>query len=219
MADVIHGAEKIRVEIRFHMRLKKFISIHGHLIFIGIQHIRFGMFIHCFGTLKQGVWCQHIVMVCKHQILPGGCLNSCIGIFRNLQRLLMGNYPDSGIFRLVFFQKCRKARILSAAVRQAQLPERIGLSLHRADQFFQKLLRSFVQRYHNAEHRLFFKHGFSLLFQFSRAWQMFLNPFLIIHRLFLVCKKFPVNLCSKGRQSVGTVIVHSLCHIFFCGLS
>ena len=40
VADIIDCAEQILIEIRFEMRLEELMSIHRHLILIGIDHLR-----------------------------------------------------------------------------------------------------------------------------------------------------------------------------------
>ena len=85
MADIVYGTEKIRVIIWFEMRLEELMSIHRHLIFIGIQNTDPAVFIQSLDALKQCMRCQFIVMICKSDVIPRCDLDSCIGILRDLK--------------------------------------------------------------------------------------------------------------------------------------
>ena len=97
MADIVYGTEKIRVVIWFEMRLEELMSIHRHLIFIGIQNTDPAVFIQSLDALKQCMRCQFIVMICKSDVIPRCDLDSCIGILRDLKLLVMRNYFDTFI--------------------------------------------------------------------------------------------------------------------------
>ena len=97
MADIVYGTEKIRVVIWFEMRLEELMSIHRHLIFIRIQNTDPAVFIQSLDALKQCMWCQFIVMICKSDVIPRCDLDSCIGIPRDLKLLVMRNYFDTFI--------------------------------------------------------------------------------------------------------------------------
>lgn len=70
MADIVYGTEKIRVIIWFEMRLEELMSVHRHLIFIGIQNTDPAVFIQSLDALKQCMRCQFIVMICKSDVIP-----------------------------------------------------------------------------------------------------------------------------------------------------
>ena len=63
MSDVVYCTQKINIEVRFEMRLKEFVPVHGHLIFIGIQNLKLRILIQRFHTPEQSVRRQLIIMI------------------------------------------------------------------------------------------------------------------------------------------------------------
>ena len=116
-ADVIDCTKKIRVIIRLKMRLKKFVPIHGHFIFVRIDHQCLRLLVESLHTFKQCMRCQLIVMVCKCNKIPGRCFYGTICILGDLQCTVVGDHFDPFIFGRNFFQDSCDRRIIPAAAR------------------------------------------------------------------------------------------------------
>ena len=94
MADIIYSAEQIRVIVRFEMWLKKFMSVHGHFIFVRIYHQCSRMIIQSFYTFKQSMLCQFIIMICKGNKITGCSFYGTVRVLRNLECAVMMDYFD-----------------------------------------------------------------------------------------------------------------------------
>lgn len=85
---------KINIEVRFEMRLEEFVPVHGHLIFIGIQNLKFRILIQRFHTPEQSIRRQLIIMICKHDKISCCRFHGRIGILCDLKCLVVADHAD-----------------------------------------------------------------------------------------------------------------------------
>ena len=179
VADIVHRAEKIRVVIRFKMRLKEFMSVHGHFVLVGIKKPDLPVLVQGLYALVQRVRRQHIVMIGKGDKISRGRLHTRVGVFRNPERPAVAHHADPLIRSLQLVQQPGKRRRFAASVGKAQFPVGISLFTDRIHQLAEIFLRSFIERHHNGYLRLIFKFLMALFLQFPGARQMAQDPLLI----------------------------------------
>ena len=212
MADIVYCAQKIRIVIRLKMRLEEFVSVHGHFIFVRVDHQRLRLLVKGFHTFKQSMRCQLIVMVCKCNKIPGRCFYGTVCILGDLQCTVMGDYFDPFIFRRNFFQNSCYRRIIPASVRKTQLPVGICLLLNGLHQSVQIFLRCFVQPYNNGYLRAVTEFRPSLLLQFCLARKMAGDPLLIWDLSCRNCADLGYHFSGKSCTALGFPVTDS----FFC---
>ena len=198
VTDVVYCTQKVDIEVRFEMRLEEFMTIHGHLIFVGIQNLDLRILIQCFHTLEQGVRCHLIIMICKYDKISGCRFHSRIGILCDLKCLFITDHTDSLI---AFFQSGEiigKRGVCPTSVGKTKLPVSVSLSLNRVHQLLEIFLRSLIKRDHNAELWIPGKFCFSFFRKFSLIRQVLHDPFGIIHRTIFPVHHFSENFSGEG---------------------
>ena len=180
MADIVVGAQEIRVKIRFKMRLKKSSGIKAYLILIRIDHIRFRMGLQPFDHFKQGMPFQKIIMIQKRHILSCSKIQRCIGISRNAQVLRKLFIADSGILCRVIFQNLLRSVVFLTSVCQTEFHISIGLSQYGVYHLPQESLRCLINRNHHADLRRIGKAMLPLQLFFAVSRPLGDHPLLII---------------------------------------
>ena len=120
VAKIVHAAQKIRVVIRFKMRLKILLSFSVDLVLVCIEQSRLRFFLQNFHTLIQRIRCKQIIMIAKGDEISGCFRKSCVCIFCNAKLFLIPHdFQFLCLFRvsmLKFIQKSVKRRVLPATI-------------------------------------------------------------------------------------------------------
>ena len=176
MADIIIGPQKIQIKIRLEMRLKMFIQIRGHLIFIRIDAVCLFILTDRAHNLVKCIRRKKIVVIQKPDKFPRSHGKSSICIFCNAQIFFQVPHMDPAVPGGILIQQLNHRLILWTSVCDTELPVRIGLIDHGADHLLQKFYRSPVCRNYHTDHRPAGKMPFSLFLQCFFIWPVCLVP-------------------------------------------
>ena len=118
------------------MRLKMFLQIHGHLIFVCIYNLWSGICIEGLYHFKQSIGSQQIIMIHQSDIVALCHFKSGICIFCDPQVGLQWLPAYPRILCLVSIQDLTHLLVLWAAICNAKLPVSIRLCKDRLQHLF-----------------------------------------------------------------------------------
>lgn len=163
VADVVHGAEQVRVEVGLEVRLKVIDVLEVDLILVGIEDLDVRVGVDCADALIEGLRLELVVMVGEDDEVTGRHADRGVGILRDAEVLREGFIAETAVCGGVLGEdllRCPALRrvVLDLRVRgrvhEADLKLRVGLLTDRVEHAAEELLRGRVNRDHNGEGRL-----------------------------------------------------------------
>ena len=152
MADVIAAVEVIRRKIRFEVACRGPAHVRSEQRLVAVQKRR-ARLVSGLHHLVYRMRRQHVVVVGKGQVLPGGQRGGSVGVGRDAFVFHLRIY-DTRVPGLIGAHRLRHITVgRVAGVGQAELPIRAGLAQHAVQQLAQVFLRRIVQRYADAHRR------------------------------------------------------------------
>ena len=163
VADVIHGAEQVRVEVGLEVRLEVVDVLEIDLVLVGIEDLDVRVGIDLADALIEGLRLELVVMVGEDDEVPGRHADRGVGILRDAKVFREGLIAEAAVCGGVLGEdllRCTALRrvVLDLRVRgrvhEADLKRRVGLLTDRVEHAAEELLRGRVNRDHDGEGRL-----------------------------------------------------------------
>lgn len=163
VADVIHGAEQVRVEVGLEVRLEVVDVLEVDLILVGIEDLGVRVGVDRADALIEGLRLELVVMVGEDDEVTGRHADRGVGILRDAEVLREGRIAEAAVCVGVLCEhllRCTALRrvVLDFRVRgrvyEADLELRVGLLPDRVEHAAEELLRGRVNRDHDGEGRL-----------------------------------------------------------------
>ena len=163
VADVVHGAEQVRVEVGLEVRLKVVDVLEVDLILVGIEDLDVRVGVDRADALIEGLRLELVVMVGEDDEVTGRHADRGVGILRDAEVLRESRIAEAAVCSGVLGEdllRCPSLRrvVLDLRVRgrvhEADLKLRVGLLPDRVEHAAEELLRGRVNRDHDGEGRL-----------------------------------------------------------------
>ena len=163
VADVIHGAEQVRVEVGLEVRLEVVDVLEVDLVLVGIEDLDIRVGIDRANALIEGLRLELVVMVGEDDEVTGRHADRGVGILRDAEVLREGFIVETAVCGGVLGEDllwCTALRrvVLDLRVRgrvhEADLELRVGLLPDRVEHAAEELLRGRVNWDHDGEGRL-----------------------------------------------------------------
>lgn len=163
VADVIHGAEQVRVEVSLKVRLEVVDVLEVDLVLVGIEDLDVRVGVDRADALIEGLRLELVVMVGEDDEVTGRHADRSVGVLRDTKVLREGRIAEAAVCGGVLGEdllRCPALRrvVLDLRVRgrvhEADLKLRVGLLPDRVEHAAEKLLRGRVNRDHDGEGRL-----------------------------------------------------------------
>ena len=163
MADVVHGAEQVRVEVGLEVRLEVVDVLEIDLVLVGIEDLDVRVGVDRANALIKGLRLELVVMVGEDDEVTGRHADRGVGILRDAEVLRESRIAETAVCGGVLSEHllwCTALRriVLDLRVRgcvhEADLKRRVGLRPDRVEHAAEELLRGRVNRDHDGEGRL-----------------------------------------------------------------
>ena len=163
VADVVHGAEQVRVEVGLEVRLEVVDVLEVNLVLVGIEDLDVRVGIDRADALIEGLRLELVVMVGEDDEITGRHADRGVGVLRDAEVLREGLIAEAAVCGGVLGEdllRCPALRrvVLDLRVRgrihEADLKLRVGLLTNRVEHAAEELLRGRVDRDHDGEGRL-----------------------------------------------------------------
>ena len=163
MADVIHGAEQVRVEVGLEVRLEVVDVLEIDLVLVGIEDLDVRVGVDRANALIKGLRLELVVMVGEDDEVTGRHADRGVGVLRDAEVLREGRIAEAPVCGGVLGEdllRCTALRrvVLDLRVRgrvyETDLELRVGLLPDRVEHAAEELLRGRVNRNHDGEGRL-----------------------------------------------------------------
>ena len=163
VADVIHGAEQVRVEVGLEVRLEVVDVLEIDLVLVGIEDLDVRVGVDRANALIKGLRLELVVMVGEDDEVTGRHADRGVGVLRDAEVLREGRIAEAAVCGGVLGEdllRCTALRrvVLDLRVRgrvyEADLKRRVGLLTDRVEHAAEELLRGRVNRDHDGEGRL-----------------------------------------------------------------
>lgn len=163
VADVVHGAEQVRVEVGLEVRLEVVDVLEVDLVLVGIEDLDVRVGVDRTDALIEGLRLELVVMVGEDDEVTGRHADRGVGVLRDAEVLREGLIAEAAVSSGVLGEdllRCTALRrvVLDLRVRgrvhEADLELRVGLRPDRVEHAAEELLRGRVNRDHDGEGRL-----------------------------------------------------------------
>ena len=163
VADVVHGAEQVRVEVGLEVRLEVVDVLEVDLVLVGIEDLDVRMSIDRADALIEGLRLELVVMVSEDDEVAGRHADRGVGVLRDAEVLREGLIAEAAICSGVLGEDLLRCPSLGrvvldlrvrGCVHEADLELRVGLLPDRVEHAAEELLRGRVNRDHDGEGRL-----------------------------------------------------------------
>ena len=163
VADVVHGAEQVRVEVGFKVRLEVVDVLEIDLILVGIEDLDVRVGIDRADALIEGLRFELVVMVGEDDEVTGRHADRGVGVLRDAEVLREGLIAEAAVCSGVLGEnllRCPALRrvVLDLRIRgrvhEADLEVRVGLHTDGVEHAAKELLRGCIDRDHDGEARL-----------------------------------------------------------------
>ena len=102
VANIVYACQKIRIKVRFEMRIKQSSSVHIQLVLIGVDHICLRIFIDGFRALKESVRSHSVIVIRKNNEITGCHIHGCVGVSCDTEVFSQHFIADPGIRLCIF---------------------------------------------------------------------------------------------------------------------
>ena len=163
VADVIHGAKQVRVEVGLEVRLEVVDVLEVDLVLVGIEDLDVRMSIDRADALIEGLRLELVVMVSEDDEVAGRHADRGVGVLRDAEVLRKGLIAEAAICSGVLGEDLLRCPSLGrvvldlrvrGCVHEADLELRVSLLPDRVEHAAEELLRGRVNRDHDGEGRL-----------------------------------------------------------------
>lgn len=163
VADVVHGAKQVRVEVGLEVRLEVVDVLEVDLVLVGIKDLDVRVCVDRADALIEGLRLELVVMVGEDDEVTSRHADRGVGVLRDTEVLREGRIAEAAVCSGVLGEdllRCTALRrvVLDLRVRgrvhEADLELRVGLLPDRVEHAAEELLRGRVNRDHDGEGRL-----------------------------------------------------------------
>ena len=163
VADVIHGAEQVRVEVGLEVRLEVVDVLEVDLVLVGIEDLDVRVGVDRADALIEGLRLELVVMVSEDDEVAGRHADRGVGVLRDAEVLRKGLIAEAAICSGVLGEDLLRSPSLGrvvldlrvrGCVHEADLELRVSLLPDRVEHAAEELLRGRVNRDHDGEGRL-----------------------------------------------------------------
>ena len=163
VADVVHGAEQVRVEVGLKVRLEVVDVLEVDLVLVGIEDLDVRMGVDRANALIEGLRLELVVMVGEDDEVAGRHADRGVGVLRDAEVLREGLIAEAAVCCSVLGEDLLRCPALCRVVldlrvrgrvHEAGLELRVGLLTDGVKHAAEELLRGRVDRDHDGEGRL-----------------------------------------------------------------
>ena len=163
VADVIHGAKQVRVEVGLEVRLEVVDVLEVDLVLVGIEDLDVRMGVDRANALIEGLRLELVVMVGEDDEVAGRHADRGVGVLRDAEVLREGLIAEAAVCCSVLGEDLLRCPALCRVVldlrvrgrvHEADLELRVGLLTDGVKHAAEELLRGRVDRDHDGEGRL-----------------------------------------------------------------